>query len=161
MPRNLAARAGLAILGVVITLAWWTLKKESGPPQETASTIPQKIWNGGGHQLTVEADLSDPGRLDLEVHGARDEKTAEQPLFHAYESVPAGHHTWTVDVGKATGGTLDLGIDKPAVGAKMSWTVMLDGKEVVKDSDTLEKELQPGYAFGLQTNLDIEPEAAP
>src|SRR3954449_5725097 len=119
MPRHVAVRAGLAILGVVIALVWWTLKKDGGSPHETVSTIPQKIWDGGGHQLTVEADLSDPGKLDLEVHGARDEKTADQALFHAYELVPAGHHVWTVDVGKATGGTLDLGIDKPAVGAKM------------------------------------------
>ena len=68
MPRNVAVRAGLAILGVVIALVWWTLKKDSGSPHETVSTIPQKIWDGGG-PVTWDVPVELDGKLPVAFVG--------------------------------------------------------------------------------------------
>jgi hypothetical protein len=66
---NILKRVGIAVLGVVVTLALWSYK---GSP--TASTevegIPSKVWEGGGGLLAVEVESSTSARLALVLTAA-------------------------------------------------------------------------------------------
>ncbi len=52
--KNLAIRAGLAVLGMAIPLTWWTMHRGDSHTQ-SSSRIPEKVWSGG-HTLEIEVE---------------------------------------------------------------------------------------------------------
>ena len=55
---------------------------------------------------------------------------------------------------KGTGGTIELGAEKPKVGDTLKWTISLNGQTIDEQKESLEEELRPNYAFFLQREYD-------
>ena len=150
--KKLAMRAAISLVGMAITLGWWSLRGSSGSADDTLEKIPAAVWEGGDNGLTIEVEVSGPARINAAFHGPAPSGDERRHL-EAWENIPAGRHSWTIVLPAGTGGVLDLGIPEPKIGSRMAWTVRLNGQTIVQESDTLEKPLQPGYAFGLQADL--------
>ena len=50
--KKLTIRAGLAVVGIAITLTWWTIQRDDSHTQ-SSSRIPDKVWSGG-HTLRID-----------------------------------------------------------------------------------------------------------
>ncbi|HEX9764876.1 MAG TPA: hypothetical protein VGA39_06295 [Candidatus Acidoferrales bacterium] len=146
--KNLAIRAGVAVLGAAVMLAWWTLRGDKGDSTTaTESRIPARLWEGGGATLIIELETSEPTRVHASF-GSNDRS------LEADEDIAPGRHTWTLDLPADCIAFFSPSAKDPKVGARMSWTVTLNGRVLLEESETLEKPLEPNYAFGL--TLEIE-----
>jgi hypothetical protein len=144
---NILKRVGIAVLGVVVTLALWSYK---GSP--TASTevegIPSKVWEGGGGLLAVEVESSTSARFSISFDRGDDKS------LNTWTRVTPGVHTWVINVPKGAGGEIELSADSPKVGDKLSWKIRLNGETVDEQTETLDKPLAAGYGFFLQSAYD-------
>ncbi len=147
--KNLAIRAGIGVLGVVIMVAWWTMRGDkSDSTTQTESRIPAKLWEGGGATLRIELETSEPTR----VHASF--SSGENRSLEANEHVQPGRYSWTLDLPADCYVFFSPTAKDPKVGAKMSWRVTLNGHVVLEETETLEKPLAPNYAFGLTIEIE-------
>jgi hypothetical protein len=144
---QIAKRVGLAVLGVVVTLAYWSFTG-GGDAGSDVRGIPQKVWEGDGGTLSVEVESTTPARFSISFSDDKDRS------LEAWTPVKAGSHTWSVNIPRGAGGYIQLGAENPKVGDKLSWKIMLNGKTVETQSETLEEPLTSGYAFFLQSEYD-------
>lgn len=144
-------RVGYTIAGVVVVLAYWSLKGSGGGGVKSSEGIPAKVWDGGGGTVRVDAEGSAPGRFSMTFseRGKPDGRAIE-----SWSKVGAGTHSWTVEVPPGVSGYIELGADAPQVGDRLSMTVRVNGNVVYEDADTLREPLQQGYAFFVQAYLD-------
>jgi len=145
MIKNLLVRAGVAVLGVVVTLAWWSLRGDDGK-NTSADSIPAKVWNGGGGTVTIEIETTTAARMSVTFT----EEKEDGRSLSTWEIVQPGSRSWTIDVPASVGGYIDLVAENPQVGDKLSWKVKVNGQVVNEQSESLEEALKPGYAFGIQ-----------
>jgi hypothetical protein len=140
-------RAALGILGVVVTLAYWSFTGDGGGTELRG--IPSKVWEGGGGTITVEIEATTPARfaIGFSMEG-KDES------LNAWTPVTAGTHRWAIEVPAGAGGYIDLNAEAPKVGDKLSWKILLNGETVEEQSETLDAPLAAGYAFGLVSHYD-------
>ncbi|MGH9676307.1 MAG: hypothetical protein ACRD36_04330 [Candidatus Acidiferrum sp.] len=158
---KLAVRAGLAILGMVAMLAWWTFTgNKSDSKTGSATKMPEKKFGGGGPKVTIEVEVNGPATLGF--MGTLPRKADDsQPLEEDAERIAPGTHIWNIELAPHTSGTFDLRANNPQVGNKLSWHVTVDGKEMAHESDTLDKPLQGGYAQDLQVRIERDEEPQP
>ncbi len=145
--QQIAKRVGLAVLGVVVTLAYWSFTGGGDAGSEVRG-IPPTVWEGDGGTLAVEVESSTPARFSISFSDDKDRS------LEAWTPVKAGSHTWSVNIPRGAGGYIELGAENPKVGDKLSWKIMLNGKTVETQSETLEEPLTSGYAFFLQSEYD-------
>jgi hypothetical protein len=138
-------------VGLAIMLAWWTLRGPGEEPgEENAAQIPAMVWEGGGGTLTIRVTTSSQSRLHLTFS----EADPSDRSLEVWEPVPAGSHEWSIDVPSDVSGYVDFNADQPNVGDSLAWTVEVNGAVVDEQSQTLDKPLQPGWGFGIQTYFD-------
>ena len=149
MVQNLLKRAGIAVLGVVVTLAWWSIRG-SGSSTEGMSSIPDVVWGGGAGKVTVEVETSEPARFHIMLS----QNSENGKSLEAAVSVPAGKHSWTIDVPAGVSGSISLSAEnKPAVGAKMNWKISVNGRVIDTQENVLEEPLREGWGFGLVAEI--------
>jgi hypothetical protein len=68
--------------------------------------------------------------------------------------VAPGVHDWTISVPADVSGYVELSATDPQPGTTLSWTLQANGNTVDEQSDQLEKPLEEGYGFFLQTYFD-------
>lgn len=158
--KKLLLRLGLSALGVVATLLWWTYH-DTGPKAQSSSRIPAKVGEGG-NQLIVEVEATTPSTLRINFDDVR-KPIGEQILLEAWEKVPAGSHTWTVDIPTGIGGYVEFEADHPNAGDSLTQRIKINGKELDSQTDRLDGALQPNTAFFVQFHRDdfSSAEAAP
>ena len=139
-------------LGLALVLAWWTLRG-GGDATETADSIPAVVWEGGGGNLTIHAETTCPARLRIGFSDHAEGVESPRSL-ETYEDVPAGKHSWTIAVPAQVGGYVELGADSPHPGDRLSWTIKVGGTAVDEQSDTLDRPLESGTAFFIQSYCD-------
>lgn len=83
-----------------------------------------------------------------------DEAAEEEPSTYVEEEFGPGSYARSVDVGPDTYVYFEPGIPDATVGASIDWTVLLDGEEVVRESDRLDDPLRPNHAFFVQFEAD-------
>ena len=149
---SLAKKLLIAVLGVVVTLAWWSWRGSSDKT-ETADRIPAKVWEGGGGTLSVEVESTCKGKMSISFteRGGEDAKARR---LEVWEEVAAGRHTWTIDIPPNAGGYIEFGAIQPKVGDRLTWTLRLNGNSIDEQDDTLKEELKSNYAFFLQSFYD-------
>ena len=147
--KSVLVRAGLAVLGMVVTLSWWTITG-TGSNDETVHGIPSKVWEGGAAKLEVEVETTSAARINIGF----DERDGDGKSMEAWTQISPGTHRWTVDVPSSVGGYIDLTAENPKSGDKLTWKILVDGTTVDEQSETLEEALKPGWAFGLQTFME-------
>jgi len=145
--KSLLIRAGIAVLGVVLTLTWWTIRKGDSHVQ-SVSKIPAKVW-AGGHTLEVEAETSCAGKMSISFTDMS-KPIGEQPRLETLESVGPGTYRWTVDVPEKVGGYIELDADAPKVGDTLKIKIKVDGKFIDEDGERLDQPLEPRTAFFVQ-----------
>jgi len=140
-------RAILAVLGVVVMIAWWTITGGPGSNDEVKG-IPAKVWEADGGTLAVEVETTSPAKFSISFGDEKDRSMT------VWTKVDAGSHNWSVEIPSGAGGYIELGAEDPKVGDKMQWKVTLDGNTVEEQSETLSEPLKSGYAFFLQSYYD-------
>jgi hypothetical protein len=155
--RKLAMRVLLGALGVAVTLGYWTLRGPGESRTKTQSRIPSRVGDGGGGSLSLRVETTCPATMRISFYERKDDGQA----LETWESVGPGEHSWTIDVPKGTGGTVELGAEQPKVGDALRWTISLNGQTIDEQSESLDEALKPGYAFFLQSEYDDYSEAKP
>ena len=97
----------------------------------------------------MEVEATTPARFHIGFSVEEKDETLE-----AWTPVTAGTHTWTIEVPADAGGYIDLDAESPTVGDKLSWKILLNGKTVEEQTETLDEPLAEGYGFGLQSYYD-------
>jgi len=145
--KRLLIRLGLLVLGTVVTLLWWTYH-DKGSSAQSISHIPVKVGQGGTQLvIEVEGSTSSTVRIDFEDLS---KPSGQQILLNAWEKVPAGPHTWTVDIPSGVGGYIEFEADHPNPGDTLSQRLKVNGKEVDSQTERLDSALQPNTAFFVQ-----------
>jgi hypothetical protein len=155
---GLIKKAVGAVLGMALVLGYWTFVGGSGTQTESMDTIPAKVWEGGAGTMQIEIESTSPAQMRISFYERSEEEEAKS--VETYEDVPAGLHTWTIDLPANTGGYVELGAVKPKVGDKLSMKVLVNGKVAYEENSTLEQELQPNYAFFVQAHFEDYSRAA-
>ena len=151
--KKLLLRLGLSVLGTVATLLWWTYHdKGSSSSAQSMSHIPARVADGG-NQLTIEVEGSTPSTLRLDFQDLS-KPSGHQILLNAWEKVPSGAHSWTVDIPNGIGGYIEFEADHPNPGDTLTQRVKINGKEVDSQSERLDSALQPNTAFFVQFERD-------
>lgn len=148
---GLAKKVGGAILGLAVVLAWWTFTGGSGSYSESSS-LPAQVFGGGGNQLTIEASANQPVEM-LAIFFEPSDQRHEQGE-RAVEKFGPGPKVWAVSMPPGTGGYLELRTPDAKVGTEIEWVLKVNGREIAREKELLEKELGPGYAFFLQYETD-------
>lgn len=153
--KRMAIKAGLSVFGVLLMLGYWTFFDKKPVSKGGGSHIPDTVLGGGGDQLVIDIDVNGNAEVGMMVDKPH-APNVDQPFEEWYQKVEPGHHTFTVELAPKTSGTIDLRALDPQIGNKLSWTVTRAGKQIAQETDTLDKALQPGYAQGLQVQLESE-----
>ena len=149
--RKLLVRGGLSLLGIALTLTWWTY----GPKGRSVASedhIPAKV-GAGGQALQIEAESSSPATMRVSFEDLS-KSVGEQELLQSWEKIPAGTHSWTIDVPLGVGGYIELGADHPNTGDTLSMRVRMNGRLLDEQTDKLNAPLEPNTAFFLQDHFD-------
>jgi len=149
--KRLAIRAGLAVLGMAITLTWWTIHRGDSHTQ-SSSRIPDKVWSGG-HTLEIEVESTSAATMHVSF-SQHDKPAGEQQTLETYEKIAAGARSWTIDVPAHVGGYIEIEAQKPNPGDRLAMKVKSNGKLVDEQTEKLDQPLQSGYAFFLQVHYD-------
>ena len=155
--KRLLVRGAFALLGLAVTLAWWTYgSKGKTPPSQ--STIPAKVGSGG-QMLEIEAENSTAATMRVSFEQL-DKPLGEQILLQSWEKIPAGTRMWTIDVPPGVGGYIELGADHPNAGDTLTMRVHMNGNLADEQTDKLDQPLEPNTAFALQDHFDDYSKAA-
>jgi len=149
--KKLILRLGLSALGIAATLLWWTYH-DTGSSAQSMSHIPAKVGEGG-NRLVVETETTTPSTLRITFDDLR-KPVGQQILVESWEKIPAGPHSWTVDIPSGIGGYIELEADHPNPGDTLTQRIRINGKEVDSQSDRLDSALQPNTAFFVQFHRD-------
>jgi hypothetical protein len=149
--KKLILRLGLSALGVAATLLWWTYHN-TGSSAQSVSHIPAKVGEGG-NRLVVETETTTPSTFRINFDDLR-KPIGQQILVESWEKIPAGPHSWTVDIPSGIGGYIELEADHPRPGDTLTQRIHINGKEVDSQSERLDSALQPDTAFFVQFHRD-------
>jgi hypothetical protein len=132
---------------VAVTLTWWSYHG-TGSNVQSMSSLPAKVRDGG-NQLEILTDASTPSTVRVSFEDLR-KPVGQQILIEAWEKIPAGTRSWTIDVPGGIGGYIELNADHPNPGDTLSATVKMNGREVARQAEKLERPLEPNTAFFVQ-----------
>jgi len=149
--KRILLRAGLSVLGVAVTLLWWTYRG-TGSHVESMNHLPAKVAEGGNH-LEILTDASTPSTVRVTFEDPR-KPVGQQILIETWEKIPAGTRSWTIDVPDGIGGYIELNADHPNPGDALAATVKMNGREVARQAEKLESPLEPNTAFFVQFEYD-------
>ena len=150
--KRLAIRAGLAVLGMAITLTWWTIHHGDSHSQ-SSSRIPDKVWSGG-HTLEIEVESTSTATMRVISFSQHDKPAGEQQTLETYEMIAAGTRSWTIEVPAHVGGYIEIEAENPNPGNRLAMKVKSNGKLVDEQTEKLDQPLQSGHAFFLQVHYD-------
>lgn len=143
---RLVKRVLMSILGVVVTIAWWSIRG-GDPNVQSVDEIPAAVWGGGGGTLTIEVHTTCAAQMRVSFDS--DQEDVES--LESREDMEAGTRTWTIDVPRGAGGYIELGAVDPKEGDTLSWQIRLNGQMVDEQFDELQEPLGEGYAFFIQS----------
>lgn len=146
---RLVRRVLLSVLGIAVTLAWWSMRGNDAQVT-SADEIPATVWGGGGGTLTITVRTTCAARLLVSFY----ERQEDGQAMETWQDMEAGERTWSIDVPRGVGGTMELGAVEPKVGDTLSWQIRLNGQVVDEQFDELKEPLQDGYAFFIQSDFE-------
>lgn len=140
------------LVGLALVLAWWTIRGPGESDTETASSIPTVVWDGGAGTFSIHAETSAPAQMRVSFYENSESDDARS--LETHQDVAAGIHNWTISVPANVGGYVELSATDPQPGTTLSWTLQAGGATVDEQTEQLEKPLEQGYGFFLQTYFD-------
>lgn len=138
-----------AIAGVAICIAVWTIQDRltGGGGGNSADSIPSEVWGGGAGTVTIEAEASEPAVISASFESNLPVDDESHEYLETWQKIPAGKHSFTIDVPANVSGSIELRVDEPSVGAKIKMAVLVDGRVVSETAEHLDKPLEPGWGF--------------
>jgi len=141
----------ITLLGVAAMLGWWTL---TGNDDESAvhevEAIPTVVGEGG-RLIDVDLNANQPFYFSVTFECGDSESNS----VYAREELEPGTHHYSIDVeGSCTYASIESGIPEAPLGSELGWRVSVDGKSWEDERLTLDKPLEPGWAFGLVSGWD-------
>jgi hypothetical protein len=154
--QRLLKKGVMTILGLALVLGGWTIRDKffGRASAESYSHIPARVWSGGGGQITIEAEASDPGKISASFETNLPIEDPNHRFLETWQKIDAGKHTFTVEVPPGVGGMVELDIDQPKVGAKARIAVLVDGRVAAEDTQILDAPLKPGWGFAAQVEME-------
>lgn len=140
------------LLGLAVVLTWWTIRGPGEDDTETASSIPTVVWDGGAGTFSIHAETSVPAQMRVSFYENSESDDARS--LETHQEVAPGIHNWTISVPADVGGYVELSASDPQPGATLGWTLQASGTTVDEQTETLEKPLEQGYGFFLQTYFE-------
>ena len=154
MLERLGTKLLMTALGTAAVLGYWTITGHHTTAANTGpAKMPAKFLAGGGGTLTIEANSSTPATFHYTLHGPLENGSAKDKV-DGWEEIEAGPHSWTTEIAPNTGVYFELEAKNPPAGAKLNWTVKLNGKEIDTEDESLQEALKPNEAFFLQCVRD-------
>lgn len=154
---DLLKRAGgkllATVLGVAATLTWWTFTGSGGGDAEQFDELPAVVFDGGGGTFTITFETNAEAVFKANF-SQWDELDDESREIYAQETFSPGRWIETVEVPRDGYVYFEVGVPDPEPGASLSWTVSFDGTLVYEESESLDKPLEPGYAFFVNFEVD-------
>jgi hypothetical protein len=142
----------VALLGIGAFVLWARFSADAESLVETSS-LPAVVLGGGGGSVEIRFTTNQPADLVFAFE-RYDEDSEDGSGMGGWESFDPGTHVRTVEVSPETYIYLELGVPEATPGAELSWSVLVDGTEIVGESDRLEQELRSGTAFFFQVEAD-------
>ena len=154
--QRLVRKAAMTVLGVALMLGFWTVRGwlEGNAHAESASRIPEKVWNGGGAKIVLEEEASDEGTVSASFETRVPIDDPKHKMLETWEKVGPGKHSYTIDVPPGVGGYVEMSLKEPKVGSSVRITVKVGDRVVGEDSSTLDSPLKPGYGFAAQVYFE-------
>jgi hypothetical protein len=149
--QKLLIRLGLAVLGLGLSIAWWTIRGNDSKVQSVAK-IPVKVL-AGGNQLEVFAEASTASTMRISFSDLS-KPSGSQQIMQSWEKILAGTRSWTIDVPSGVGGYIELGADHPNAGDTLTVRLKMNGKDVDHQTERLNGALEPNTAFFVQFHYD-------
>jgi len=118
--KRLAIRAGFAVLGMAITLTWWTIHRGDSHTQ-SSSRIPDKVWSGG-HTLEIEVESTSAATMRVSF-SQHDKPAGEKQTLETYDKIAAGTRSWTINVPAHVDGYIEIEAEKPNPGDRLAMKV--------------------------------------
>jgi hypothetical protein len=150
---TLVKKVAGAVVGVAICIGIWTIQDRlSGGASNASDNIPRQVWGGGGGLVIIEAEANQPAVL-----AASFESTVpydDREFLETWQKIPAGKHTFSIDVPANVSGSVELRIDDPGVGATIKLSMVQDGTVLSESSKQLDKPLQPGWGFAAGVEVE-------
>lgn len=150
MLKKLLIRGGLSLLGAAVVLTWWTIHPGTSSVKQEES-IPAKFGEGG-NRLEISVESSTPATMSVDFNDHTKE-VGSQMLAHALEKIPAGSHSWSIDVPEHIGGYIELEALGPKPGDTLTMEIKMNGEAVDRQSESLTAPLHD-EAFFLQDFFD-------
>lgn len=144
--------SALAAVGVACLLGSLSACSGGSGGEDLISELPAQVFSGGGGTLTIRMEVTQPSEFHAtfeELEGVGEGRT-----LSVLQEISVGSHERTVEVSPGTYLYFELGVPEATPGARIEWTVLLDGRVVVQEDDTLDGPLESGFAFFLQFEAD-------
>jgi hypothetical protein len=151
---GLLKRGAFTILGVAVTLGFWTVRGWfTDQASASLSHIPEKVWDGGGGRVVIEVETTSRATVSASFEENQADRS-EHPYLETWQKVDPGLHTFTIEVPANVGGMVEVDSEDPKVGDKVRIAVKVDGSIVGEDVAELNEPLKPGYGFFVQVSLE-------
>jgi len=129
------------VVGVAICIGIWTVQDRiRGGGDSASDNIPRQVWGGGAGSVTIEAEANQPAVLSASFEEGDD-------FMETWQKIPAGKHSFTIDVPADVSGSVELRIDDPEVGATIKLSMTQDGRLLGESFKRLDAPLEPGWGF--------------
>lgn len=152
---SFAKRLVLGVLGVAVTLGFWTVKGWFvDDANATMKHIPEKVWDGGGGTIVVETESTEAARVSVTFETNTRIDSADHKFLETWERVEPGFHAFKIDVPPGVSGTAEVDVENPKVGSKARVAVRVGGEIAVEDKQLMTEPLKPGWAFAAQVQLE-------
>ncbi len=150
---TLLKKVARAAIGVAICIGIWTIQgRLSGGGGGASDNIPRQVWGGGGGLVTIEAEANQPAVLSASFESTVPYDDRE--FMETWQKIPAGKHTFTIDVPANVSGSVELRIDDPDVGATIKLSMAQDGTVLGESSKQLDQPLEPGWGFAAGVEVE-------
>jgi len=151
---GLLKRGALTILGVALTLGFWTARDRlTDHASASLANIPEQVWDGGA-KVVVEVETSAKARVSASFETDNPQDDAAHRYLETWQRVDPGVHSFTIDVPARVGGMVEIDSEEPKVGDTVRIALKIDGRVVAEDHARLDETLRPGYGFFAQLTLD-------
>jgi hypothetical protein len=155
-PRRVSIRRPPALLAVALfALCLGGLpgcSAADGTEIQESSQLPQVVFGGGGGVMRIDVELNQPAELKASFERWSGPDTSD--LLSSSQALDPGSHHFEIDVADATYGYLEVGIPEAQVGARIVWTLSLDGRRLDREEVELEQPLRPGHTFTVEFEFD-------
>jgi hypothetical protein len=137
-------RIVLAVIGMVITLTWWTITgRGSGGSGSApkAEHIPKVLWSGIEGPLGVEVNLAGAGKVEIDFEEMKEH--GERKHLHTAETLTPGPHRFDIRVPKDVGASIEVTMDHPKTGDRMVYALYGGDTKVYQFDETAPPDFKP------------------